>query len=160
MKLLRKKDFNMRDCNYSISLFERSGGLIVRANVPKNMNFAKNVVFENFIGNITKVCANISSKILYVPNNYEIVETETFIDIYYPVTEMFEGDEEYLTDDNEVGKNLLYVEIVEELEDGYIFDINFNYLTVVKDGRIGFLWDFDNAVVSKFLKSEIISIME
>ena len=95
-----------------------------------------------------------------MPNNYEIVENEGFIDIYYPIAYMLDGDEEYITDDNEVGKELLSVEMVKELEDRYIFDISFNYLAIVKHSRISFLWDFDSAIVSKFLKSEIISVME
>ena len=77
MELLRKKDFNMGDCNYSISLFKQNEGFVVRADVPKNMDFKKNVVFENLIGSITRVCTNIDLKILYVPNNYEIVENES-----------------------------------------------------------------------------------
>lgn len=160
MELLRKKDFNMGDCNYSISLFKQNEGFVVRADVPKDMDFKKNVVFENLIGSIKRVCTNIDLKILYVPNNYEIVENESFIDIYYPIAYMLDGDEEYITDDNEVGKELLSVEMVKELEDRYIFDISFNYLAIVKHGRISFLWDFDSAIVSKFLKSEIISVME
>ena len=62
MELLRKKDFNMGDCNYSISLFKQNEGFVVRADVPKNMDFKKNVVFEQ--KNATQSPSNLPKVIL------------------------------------------------------------------------------------------------
>lgn len=160
MELLRKKDFDVEGNKCTMELFKRYNNLEVRTKIPKDMNIGDNLVFENFEECIVKLCTNIDLKIISLPETYELVKSEGFLDAYYPIGRMLDGDECYITDDNEIGKNLIHVEMDKKEESAYIFNISFDTLVVKSNGVLGSLFDINESAVSKFLKSEIISVMQ
>ena len=160
MSLLKKEILIIDNQEYTMELFKDRNRFNIITKIPKEISFKNNNTFKEFIKNIDKLFEGIEVDYLYIPHEYELSETEFFLDVYYNKDYMISGDEDYLTGDDEVGKNIISVELISENEKEYKFEINLASLKIKNEKEYIPLWEFSNNVVSNFLKSEITFCIE
>lgn len=168
VKLLDKKAVFIKDKECMIEMYLNE--IIPSENIIEyafNVEMPKDIdLGNNEIKVITDKCTEMfeglkDKKAIYIPSIFEINEYgDGYIDAYYELDLMQKGlDDGYVTEDEEVGKMLLYIgEDCDNKNDSTLkLEIRVTSLSVVdENNNITSLWDLDNGSVFKFLASEII----
>lgn len=146
-----EKDENEQDYILNISITK--GTKLKSVDIVREI---QDVLAEYFLN------SNEHKKALYVPKTHEVsVYGEGFIDVFYQMRYKHrELDKGYETDDGEIGKNLISVDLGEPTETTNVIRMEFKSLFLVDElYHIQTLWDIDNGKVYDFLLEEILTKM-
>ena len=172
MKFLDKREFVLGEKKCAVEMFlydripsENIKEYIFDVEVEEGVEFEKDEIVNIFTNNLTEMFNGLKSdkEAIYIPSEHEVdVYGEGYIDVYYSTEYMQEAlDKPYVTEDNEVGKNLLQGELNDKVDNMYKFELTVKSLVVVDEkNQLTSLWDMDNGAVFKFLKDNLLGSLE
>lgn len=172
MKLLLEKNIILtKEClNFSLMLEDENShgsakaenevGYILYVHIPKTRKLKSIDVAKNIKDILSEYFLSSSKykKALYVPKTCEINSCgEGYIDVFYDLKYKHAYlDKGYETEDNEIGKNLMSIQLDYSNRVSDVLKIEFKSLFLVDEMyNMQTLWEIDNGKVYDFLLEEI-----